>query len=375
MSLVFVLVSVVTLQYDQALMLPKNTEEGAVLFWTSLLSVCLLSGISLLCCIIFCKQILSIFQVKELSGWIFFVPMSIFLQGVYATLTSWSTRQKKFIRTSVSQVARSASMSGVQLASGILKTGPGGLVGGSMTGDLTATLVLGWQIRHAEWQILIRSLSWKKVECAAKQYRDFSFFSSASSFLNAISMNIPIFLLAKFFGPAVAGFYAVAVRVIQAPMNFVLTSLRQVFFQKASELYHQGGDTYALFKKTTVGLLAIGVIPAMLIAAFGPKIFAFVLGDKWFVAGVYARWLILWLLFVFANVPAFLFSQIYRKQKSLLIQNIVLLFFRILAITVGGLRSSPLLAIALYGMVGIFFNLFLILWAGNFMWKEKREKG
>ena len=75
-------------------------------------------------------------------------------------------------------------------------------------------------------------------------------------------------LLAKFFGPAVAGFYILGVRCIQVPMNFLLTSLRQVFFQKASATCNSGGDVYGLFRRATLGLLAMVALPATAVVCF-----------------------------------------------------------------------------------------------------------
>jgi lipopolysaccharide exporter len=372
LSLVAIVGAVVTLRFDQALMLPKDTEIAAVLFWNSMLSVGVISGFSFLGCVLFFKPLLSILKVREWPAVIFLLPLSLIFIGTYATLNSWSTRQKKFGRSSISQVVRSLAASGVQVFSGLLKAGPLGLIGGALTGDCFAALALAWQVKRDDWPILRRSCCWDKMKCAARQYREFPLFSSTQNLLNAISQNIPLLLLAKFFGPAVAGFYVLGVRGIQIPMNFFLTSLRQVFFQRASELYNQGGDTYALFKRTTISLLALVAIPALAIILFGPGLFAFVLGRQWLVAGEYARWLILWLMLMFANVPAVLFAQIYRKQRSVLIQDICLLALRVLAIVIGGLRSSPLLAVVLYSLVGVIFNLFTIFWVGSFLRKGKR---
>ena len=375
LSLLAIAGAVVTLRFDQALMLPKETDPAAALFWDALLSVALISLVSLLGCALFFKQLLSILKVRAWSAVIFLLPVSLFFFGIYTTLNSWSTRQKKFGRSSVSQVLRSLAASAGQLFSGLLKAGPLGLIGGAVAGDCLAALALAWQVKRDDWTILKRSCAWDKMKCAARQYREFPLFSSTQNLLNAISQNMPLLLLAKFFGPAVAGFYVLGVRGIQIPMNFFLTSLRQVFFQKASELYNQGGDTYALFKKTTRGLLALVAIPSLAIVLFGPRIFAFVLGREWTVAGEYARWLVLWLMLMFANVPAVLFAQIYRKQKSVLIQDICLLTCRVLAIVIGGLRRSPLLAVVLYSLVGVFFNMFIIFWVGNFLRKDKRTQG
>lgn len=372
LSLLAIAGAVVTLRFEQALMLPQDNEKAAALFWDALLAVGAISGFSLLGCVLFFTRLRSLLKMGEWSAVIFLLPLALAFFGTYATLNSWSTRQKKFGRSSVSQVVRSLAAAAVQVFFGILKAGPVGLIGGAAAGDGLAVLALGRQVKRDDWSVLKRSCAWDKMKSAARLYREFPLFSSPQNLLNAISQNMPLLLLAKFFGPAVAGFYVLGVRGIQIPMNFFLTSLRQVFFQKASELYNQGGDTYALFKKTTLSLLALVALPALAIVLFGPALFAFALGREWSVAGEYARWLVLWLMLMFANVPAVLFAQIYRKQKAVLLQDICLLTLRALAIVVGGLRRSPLLAVVLYSLVGVLFNLFIILWAGNFLSKGRR---
>jgi O-antigen/teichoic acid export membrane protein len=223
------------------------------------------------------------------------------------------------------------------------------------------------QIPNGDWRFLRRAWDWGRIRRAARRYRDFPLFSGSCALLNAMSKYAPVFLLAGFFGPAVAGFYDVSVRVIQAPMNFVLTSLRQVLYQRASEVFRQGGDTRRLFRRSTAALLAVAALPALAVLLFGPRLFAFALGAGWRTAGVYASWMVLWLLFGFAATPAVLFIQVYRKQKPLLFQNAALLVLRVLAIFAGSRLGSPLLAVALCSLVGVLYNLALILWADFFL--------
>lgn len=375
LSLAAILNSVSTLRYDQALMLPKENETAANLFWCAALSTAMISGLTLSAGLIFLKPILSALREHSVSRLVLLLPVSILFYGIYTALNSWSIRQKQFGRSSFSQVARSFSINGVQIAAGIMKTGASGLIAGVITGDFAGALVLTQRLGKKHLGQLKRALNWKGIRQAAFQYRDFPLFSSSQNLLNTVSQNIPLLLLAKYFGPAVTGLYVLGVRGLQIPMNFISSSLRPVFFQRASETTNQGGDTYLLFKKTTLHLLALVAIPAVMILLFGPDLFAFILGAKWRTAGVYARWLILWLMLMFANVPAVLFAQIYRKQKAVLIQDICLLACRILAMVIGGLKNDPLLAIILYSLVGVCFNLFIILWAGRFLRLDQgREK-
>src|SRR5205085_2810383 len=112
-------------------------------------------------------------KASALSPWIFFIPLSILLAGIYQTLNSWSSRGKKFKRASISQVSRSVTVAGVQVASGLNKVGPGGLIGGAIVGDLMASLTLSYQVKRDDGKILRDGLQWASIKQFGKQYSDF----------------------------------------------------------------------------------------------------------------------------------------------------------------------------------------------------------
>jgi O-antigen/teichoic acid export membrane protein len=372
LSLLAITGAAATLRFDQALMLPQEDDEAARLFWNAMLSVAAFSGLALLAFLLFRDTLRQALKMGEGSGALGLLPLSLLFFGSFLTLNSWSARRKQFGRSSLAQMLRSLAAAALQLLAGIFHAGAAGLIGAAAAGDGLAALVLGRWVRRSDGALLRRALAWERLRLAVKKYRDFPLFSTPQNLLNAVSQNIPLLLLAKFFGPVVAGHYVLGVRCIQVPMNFVLTSLRQVFFQKASETCNRGGDVYGLFRKATLGLLALVTLPAAAVVAFGPDIFAFVLGRQWAASGEYARWLVLWLALMFANVPAVLFAQIYRKQRVVLLQDVLLLALRVAALVIGGRRGSALLAVALYSLVGVAFNLFIIFWAAGFL---RRSKG
>jgi len=370
MSLVAIITAFVTLRYDQALMLPKKNEEAASLLWASLLATAGISSLFLILCLLFSRQIIVILNLPELKGRLLLFPISVFLLGVCTTFNSWCTRQKQFKRSSISQIVRSVVASGVQVSTGFTKTGPVGLIGGALLGDFLSSLFLWFQVKRNDLKIIKEAFRWHNIKRLAIQYSNFPLYSSTQNLLNAISQNIPVLLLAKFFGPIVVGYYALGVRVLQIPMDLILTSLRQVLFQRVSEVYNAEGDTYTLFKRTTLGLLILTIIPALVIIVYAPFLFSFILGKNWVTAGEYARWLVLWLAVGFVNPPAILFAQVYKKQKFLFFQDLTLLIFRFVVLVIGGLYCSSLVTVIMYSIVGVIFNLFVIL----YMWFYIRNR-
>jgi O-antigen/teichoic acid export membrane protein len=360
--------TVATLQYEQALMLPKSVEDAVNLLGLSTLCVLATTILAALVCIPFGVQISAWTKAPELGRWMWLLPISIFFSGIYQTLNSWSTRRKQFHRASISQVVRSVMASGAQTTAGIGKAGPIGLIGGWIAGDVCATCALAAQVLKDDSRLITQSLDVGRMKHFAKEYADFPLYGGTRGLLNSLSQSIPLILLTYYFGAVVAGLYFMSMRILQLPMNLVLISLRQVFFQKASEVYNTGGDTYALFKKVTLGLMSMAIGPALIIVFFAPPLFSFVLGAKWYVAGEYARWLVMWVALTFFNVPAVIFGQVYRKQRNLLLQEVALLICRAGALVIGGLYLDAIHTVILYSIVGVVFNIYIVLW----MWRLLR---
>jgi O-antigen/teichoic acid export membrane protein len=180
--------------------------------------------------------------------------------------------------------------------------------------------------------------------------------------MNAASQGAPVILLIHYYGVAIGGFYAFSVRALQAPMNFVLTSLRQVLFQKLSEVHNGGRDLGRMFAKCTGTLFALAILPTIVGFVLAPRIFVFVFGSQWLTAGDYARWLLVWFLPGFCNLPAALLGRILRRQRTLLLLDLALLISRISVLIFGGACWSPIHTIAAFSVVGAFFNILLIFY-------------
>lgn len=365
MSIVGTISAVATLRFDQALMLPKEAREAASLMSLALVSVIICA---LGCSAIFFvsgRQIASLVNSPDLAKWLWMAPLSVIAVGGSQTFAAWAARNRRFVRTSSSQLLRSIVQGVVQIVAGIACVGSPGLLFGALMADSCACGYLGTDMFRSDRKTIRRHVSVGSVRRVAEKYTDFPMYSSPQSLLNAVSQNIPLFLLAYYFDARTVGLYSIGVRVVQLPMNLVLVSVRQVLFQRMSEVNANGGDVFRLFKSATLGLAAVAVIPVAVCVLFGPKIFAVALGAEWGVAGEYARWLVIWLAGAFMNVPSMLMGQIRRAQRWLLAFDVALLAVRVLALVVGGLNCSALQTIILFSIVGAVFNVGIIvgMWA------------
>ncbi|MDZ5470440.1 oligosaccharide flippase family protein [Bacillus sp. 31A1R] len=373
-SIIGILSVMMSWHYELVIVLPKQNEDSINVVALSLFLVALMTGmVSVI--IFFAKDlIVSLSGTPDLNSLLWWIPISIFSLGIYQIFNYWSIRMKMFKQLSLSQLFRGGSVASTQVSAGFLGMGSAGLIGGQVVGQVTASMILGYQVFRNFSKEILSHINFTTIKKVAIEYKRFPMYSAPQSLTNAISRNIPPILLAVFYGPAMVGFYAMALKLIQMPVNVIGESIRSVLFQRVSENYNNNGNVFSLLVKSTINLVKIAIIPSVILFLFSPKLFYWVLGADWYTAGVYARWMTVWLFFGFINIPAFVTAQTVGLQKYLLIYEIFLLIFRSAALYVGLKFFSAFIGILLFCLIASLFNLLLILGVALFTMKmQKRE--
>ena len=370
-SVLSVLTAGVTLQYAQAIVLPTKKEEGISLLIVSLLSVGLVTSATALVLLFF--PWIAQKLINAPSGWfLLLLLIALLVVGLNQSLQAWCIRAKAFQTTSISQVIRSISSIGIWIAAGFWQMGALGLVIGGILADFFASLNL-WHVAKRDLKKTRASIGWIKIKQLAYEFRDFPFFSAPQNVMNALSQGLPVLLLAYYYNISVAGAYAFAIRILQVPMDFFLRPLRQVLFQKASEIHNRDGNLYSLFIKTTGGLMLVAFIPCVILFIWSPVIFTWIFGAEWKEAGLYARWLLFWLFVLFSNVPSVLCARILRQQRNLFIYDCIVLLLRTAVLVLGGLYFSPLTTIIAFSIVGFILNALFILWITMMLFYKNKK--
>ena len=118
-------------------------------------------------------------------------------------------------------------------------------------------------------------------------------------FIEVFQINGIIYKFKIFFNLTVIGYYSLTLRVLQAPLWFVGTSLSQLLYRELSERVNAKNNIYSYLLKA-IAYIAFFVVPfPLLIIFFGPDAFSFVFGEEWRESGIYARYLSVWMYFDF----------------------------------------------------------------------------
>ncbi len=347
-----------SLNYEQAVMLPKSNRDAKAILVLSILSSIIIFFLSIFIIIIFNSQIESYFLDQKYI--VYLIPISILVIGLNQIFDLYATREELYKKIALSKITTSSlsSISQISIKS-LFKLD--GLIFGKIVGDLAGTILLIKTLKDGG--LNFRDLVKDDIFINMKRYSDFPKYQMPSNFINSISQNTPLFMLSILFSPAVAGFFSLTYRAMLTPSLLISGATRSVFYQKASKMYSEGKDIFPIYFNTTLGLIKIFAIPFIVIAIFGEEIFGFVFGDSWREAGVIAQIAIIWFYFGFISSPTNMVMNILNIQKMRLYIQSITLILRVIAIYLGyALFNSYIVSIILFVIVGVFQSIFTIIY-------------
>jgi lipopolysaccharide exporter len=355
-SITSIITAVSCLGYELSILLPESDRDAANLLALSLL-ISIVVSISTIPIIIFWGPgILYVFKAPELMPFLWLIPITIFFGGVglgHPSLNLWNTRTKRFSRLSITQVINVFVTVSLQLVIGYLGYTSGtSLVGSAIIGSVTSVIMLSFLIWRDDGLLIRSSINWREMIVGFKRYRKFPLFESWAGLLNTLSWQLPTFLLASFFSPAVVGHYSMANRLLKAPVGLVANSVGRVFFQRAAHA-NIGGTLSSLVENVFTRLVKLGLFPMLLLSIVGKDLFIVVFGQEWAEAGIYTQILSIWVFFWFISTPLSNLFRVLEKQEFSLYINIGILMSRFMALWLGGISGNARLSLLLFSVSGI----------------------
>jgi O-antigen/teichoic acid export membrane protein len=285
-SVLSVLSVVVSLKYELAIPLPKEDSSAY-----SLMALSMLLAFVTTACVAglmwgFGPSVVAWAGLPSFEGYLWLVPLGLFGTAIYQTLSYWSVRKKAFETIARTKVRQNVGMVSVQLVTAFLAHGALGLLVGDIAGRFlgSGTLAGGLELEQA------RKTHWRDVRSVARTYARFPEVMLWAGLSNILAMQIPFFLLPKFFLLEKVGMYFFAYRILALPVTLLSAAVSQVFFAEIA----QASDSQKM-RETTQSvadlLLTIGLPLYLGLLVIGPRAFSLFFGVVWTGAGQYAVWL------------------------------------------------------------------------------------
>lgn len=345
-SLYSILGVVITLRYDMAIMLPKESQKAKNIVNLCLVNSILFTFVIIFLVLLFGENIIELFKIKAIGNWFLLLPIAAFFLSVNNFLIIWYNRNKQYRTISENRISRSTMNTGANIILGFAKCGHSGLILSQVISDgLTASFYLikyysgGF---HKKISTLLTDL-----RAVALEYRDFPTFSLPTTLIDTFSQQAPILLITAFFSSTLSGSYFFAARILAAPAALIGFAYSQTFFQKFTS-YIQISD-YETAKKflyrSWALLLSFIAIPAITLLFWGEPLFSFVFGNEWSESGAISSILIFYIVFSFVSSPT---SSIYialRMQHYSLLFGVAVLIYRFSSFYIGYLMGDFYLAL------------------------------
>ena len=288
-SILAILVIVASLRYEYALPIPADDAEAIDLLAACILLVAATTCLASLLLYALQERILAWMGAPALAPFLWLVPVSILGCGLYQVFNCWAIRKGGYARIARTRVTQSLTQLTLQVTLGALVKGPLGLLVGDAVGRSNGTrtlAMLDWRADRSR----LRRVTWDGMWRAVVRFRRFPAIGSGTALMNTFNLRVPALLLAIWFGPAVAGCFALAQRVFALPSSVIGESVAQVYFGEVAGLAGRdagAGALMGLFRGTVRRMFLLG-LPLMLAAmAAGRYLFPLIFGRGWDEAGVF----------------------------------------------------------------------------------------
>lgn len=364
MAALSIVTPVAALAYPIAIVLPKSDDDAKAVVKISfrialtlalLLSVVLLLG---------GESIAALFGMQAIASFMLLIPLAMFFNALQQIIQQWLIRKKQFKVTARIAVSQSLILNSSKVGLGWFWPIGSILIILATLGNALYAIQLWFGAKKwaSKDSLIDKATNKVSLRSVAYEYKDFALYRTPQVLINAISQSLPVLVLASSFGPATAGFFSLGRAVLLAPVSLIGTSIGSVFYPSITETVNRGENPIRLLNKATIVTFIVALLPFIIIMIFGPYIFKVVFGAEWYIAGQYAQWMALWLLFSLAARPLIAIIPVLKLQKIFLIYEVIFLVLKALSLWVGSyLFNDALLTIALYSLVTTSFYLSLYI--------------
>lgn len=300
LSITSMIAVVVNARYEVAIMLPKLEEDAASLVVLSAGIAAVVALVLLAIITIFDDEIFRLFNNDSVGSWLYLVPFTVLVIGLWQAFNYWNNRAKKFKRLAISRVAQGGGMTAAQFALGGIQ---GGLILGYVVGQIVALSVFLTRIWREDRKIL-SNVTAASIKKNAADYSKFPKYSSVGALLNSAATQMPVLVLSRFFEAFIVGTFSLTFRAMNLPVSLIGASCAQVLFPKFVSIHQNAPHDLPRYVVKVFVLLSLGMVPIVgFVYLFGKDLFGFVFGEAWSSAGEYASILVFAIAIRFAVSP------------------------------------------------------------------------
>ncbi len=312
------MVSIVAcLGYDNAVVVPERDEDAASVLLLALsfsAMIAILGG-----AVVWLTPESLLKDFGEIGGYAWTIPPVVFLASAFSAIQFWASRRKQFGNVARVRIVQASSGVATQVAAGIGGFTPIGLIVGQAVNFLAGVVLLGSKVVGD-----LRRMVWiqrpREIRIVAWRYRNFALMTTPALLANSAAVQVPVLVVAAAGKFAEAGFLFLAIRVMQAPLATIGSSVSQVYYTESPGAMREQRLpqlTHDVIKR----LAQVGIGPLLFAGIVGRPMFEIIFGAGWGRAGEIVAWMVPWLALQFLASPiSMVLYALERQRTDLLLQ-------------------------------------------------------
>ena len=316
-----ILVPVVSLRYEDGLMLPKDDRQSAHAYLLAV-GMTVFMCLGLVGVLSLSDTVIQFFDEKEIGRWSLFIPLALVVHRIAKITELWLTRQTAYNHVSAGQIVQVGGMTSVRIGAGLFSVGPGGLIWGYISGYVLMILAYANQ----SWRTLKRSLvsrpTWAELKYVASRYKRFPLFTMPAALLSALIMRAPFLILLEYLDLSTYGQFSRGFNVLFVPLSLLAASVAQVFFVQAVKTNREG--SLAQFSSNVHGkLVLMAIFPTAVLMIAGADIFEVLFGPKWRASGDFLLYMAPWIMLSIVCSPLTRLFDVLERQRLELVTALI----------------------------------------------------
>lgn len=278
-----IIMNISTLGLNSAIMKPSEDDESKRVFTTALYLNLFVSSVVAVGCLL----LQYFFHLIDVSG---SYSISLLLMWLYmisytaqSLMLIYTNRKGKYNRLFFNPI--------IGAVANIVLAIPLGLLGFGYEGFLITTIISQTiQVIHMAWKDMpiLKGYKWHDFKYVIKNYKEYILFQYPSNFLMNTGNEYPTQFLGRNFTSEELGSYSMCLNILKYPIRLIAGPVSTVYFKTATEYHRQGKNLADFTYKMISKILLISFIPVVVCCIFSEKIFVFVLGESWEMAGTIA---------------------------------------------------------------------------------------
>jgi O-antigen/teichoic acid export membrane protein len=302
---------VMACRYEFAIPLVAKDDDAAALVVLGALVALFLSLVSALLVWGLGDALAELTDLPALVPLLWLLPPILLITGLGQLFEYWSIRRETLKLNGASRVVQFGGQAVSQSVLGFAGTGAMGLTVGYGLGYV-ARLILFVVALPTGDRAAIAAARLPQIRHLAQTFLSYPTYSTASSLLRSATQFLPTIIFAALYGPAVAGGFDLAQRLLTVPVRLLSGAASQVFLLEAAQ--RSAKDVLKLFMRTLPRFLVLGIAGMAPLLLAGPWLFALLFGEPWREAGSFAQALVAYQLTRFVAVPVSQAFNVFGRQ-------------------------------------------------------------